>query len=364
MFIDSVNLTLSSGHGGAGSVSFYREKFVPLGGPDGGDGGRGGDVYFVTDNNTDTLSELRGKNKLSAKNGHQGEGRKKSGKDGESLYIKVPAGTQIFDVETDELLLDLVEDGKVTKFLSGGKGGLGNWHFRNSVNQKPTYAQPGLPGEIKNVRIELKLIADVGLVGFPNVGKSTLVSVVSNAKPAIANYEFTTLIPSLGVVEVGDFNSFVIADIPGIIEDAHIGKGLGIEFLKHIERTKTLLFMIDVTNYRDVKLQYNILRDELEKFSEILSKKRFGICLTKIDALEKEFIDDKLLELLELLELQPTENESYKINMDYKYFLQQTDYNLKFDETKPFFVLPISSASNLNISQLKFILFDLIKENF
>ncbi|NWF66731.1 MAG: GTPase ObgE [Campylobacterales bacterium] len=364
MFIDSVELTLSSGHGGAGSVSFYREKFVPLGGPDGGDGGKGGDVYFVVDNNTDTLSEFRGKNKLSAKNGVPGEGRKKSGKDGESLYLKVPAGTQIYDNDTNELLLDLVESGQVVKFLSGGKGGLGNWHFRNSVNQKPTYAQSGLPGETKHIRIELKLIADVGLVGFPNVGKSTLVSVVSNAKPQIANYEFTTLTPSLGVVEVGDFNSFVIADIPGIIEDAHIGKGLGIEFLKHIERTKTLLFMIDVANYRDVVTQYEILRDELEKFSATLSKKRFAICLTKSDTFEIDVVNEKIDELINYLNLQYINSNNYKISMDYKYFIQQLSYESSFDETKPYFILPISSASNFHISQLKFMLFDLIKENY
>lgn len=293
MFVDSIKIRLSSGKGGAGCASFRREKFVIKGGPDGGDGGKGGNVYFEVDNNTDTLSWYKGKTHLKAENGQAGMGRKKYGKYGENLFLKVPLGTQIVDDETGEVLLDLVEPTtEPVLFLEGGKGGLGNVHFKNSTNQRPTYAQPGLPGDTKDVRLELKLIADVGLVGYPNVGKSTLVSTLSNAKPQVANYEFTTLTPSLGVVDIGEYDGFVIADIPGIIEGASEGKGLGLEFLKHIERTKTLLFVIDIDNYRDIQEQYNTLKIELEKFSLQLSTRRFAIAFSKADTLTQEKADE------------------------------------------------------------------------
>jgi GTP-binding protein len=233
-FVDYVKIHCKSGNGGPGSTHMRREKYIPKGGPDGGDGGRGGDVYFQVDKNSHTLSAFRGRHHIKAKNGVPGQGRKKYGKSGESVTVTVPPGTQIFSVESGELLLDLVEDAQRVKFLEGGKGGLGNWHFRSSTNQRPSYAQPGLPGEIKKVRMELKLIADVGLVGFPNVGKSTLISSLSNARPEVANYEFTTLTPKLGVVQISEYESFLMADIPGIIEGASDGRGLGLDFLRHI----------------------------------------------------------------------------------------------------------------------------------
>ena len=235
MFVDSVNFSVSSGKGGAGCASFRREKHVLLGGPDGGDGGNGGDVYFIVDNNTHTLANYKGKRVLKAQNGQPGLPRNMSGKKGENLNLIVPPGTVVYDNDSGEILLDLTIQGQKELFLKGGKGGLGNVHFKTSVNQAPSKAQPGLQGESKNIRLELKLIADVGLVGFPNVGKSTLISSISNAKPQIANYEFTTLTPKLGLVEVDEFSGFVMADIPGIIEGASDGKGLGLQFLKHIE---------------------------------------------------------------------------------------------------------------------------------
>ena len=241
MFIDSARFSVSSGKGGQGCSSFRREKFVVKGGPDGGDGGKGGDVYFLVDNNTDTLSNYKGRKVFRAENGKQGMASRMPGKSAEPLVLIVPPGTQVLDDDTGEVLHDLIHEGEKIQFIEGGKGGLGNVHFKNSRNQRPTYFQPGLPGETRNIRLELKLIADVGLVGYPNVGKSTLISTTSNANPEIANYEFTTLTPKLGVVEVGDYNSFVMADIPGIIDGAADGRGLGLEFLKHIERTKTLL---------------------------------------------------------------------------------------------------------------------------
>ena len=227
MFVDNIVINATSGRGGAGCASFHREKFIIKGGPDGGDGGKGGDIFILADKNTHTLSHFKGAKHIKAKKGMPGKGRNMTGKSGEPAYVIVPPGTQIFDNETGELLFDMTEDGQKVKFLEGGKGGLGNTHFKSSTNQRPTYAQPGLEGETREIRLELKLIADVGLVGFPNVGKSTLISMISNASPEIANYEFTTLTPKLGVVSVGDYDSFVMADIPGIIEKASDGKGLG-----------------------------------------------------------------------------------------------------------------------------------------
>ena len=354
MFIDRVELKLSSGKGGQGCSSFRREKFVNKGGPDGGDGGRGGDVWFVVDRNTDTLSHFKGKRYLKAKNGRPGQPRKCAGKSGESLYIKVPPGTQVIDKETGELLLDLTEDGQKVKFLEGGKGGLGNVHFKSSTNQRPTYAQPGEPGEEREVRLELKLIADVGLVGFPNVGKSTLISTISNAHPEVANYEFTTLTPKLGVVAIDDYRSFVMADIPGIIEGASDGKGLGIEFLKHIERTKTLLFMIDAANYREVAQQFEALKNELECYSEELAKRPYAIALTRVDAIGIQEVNEKMRGLLGILKLKPNDGlGKFGVDNSYLSFLSEAKVN-------PLFCMPISSVSKVNIRTLVFALADVM----
>lgn len=335
MFVDRVEFEVSSGKGGAGAVSFRREKFVPKGGPDGGDGGKGGDIYFFTADNCDTLSHFRGKNKMGAKNGEPGGGRNKHGKNGEDLVLTVPTGTQVIDSQSGEVLLDLMETNQKVLFLKGGKGGLGNTHFKNPANQRPMYAQPGLPAEVKNIRLELKLIADVGLAGFPNVGKSTLISVLSNAKPEIADYEFTTLIPNLGVVDIDEEAAFVVADIPGIIEGASEGRGLGLEFLRHIERTAVVLFVIDVSNYRDTKTQYEKLKNELNRYSEELHSKPFAIALTKCDQFESEGVDRAFKEFSSMFK--------------------------KVSE-KPEFILPISSVSGLNITELKQRLYRFVKE--
>lgn len=283
MFIDSVEILLQSGDGGKGAVSFRREKYVPLGGPDGGDGGRGGDVIIVCDNNAHTLAHFKGKKKLCAANGANGDKRNRNGKSGESLEILVPQGTQIIDVQSKKILLDMVKEGQRELLLKGGKGGLGNTHFKNASNQRPDYAQPGLKGQSLKARLELKLIADVGLVGFPNVGKSTLISVLSNARPEIADYEFTTLTPKLGFVEVDEYHSFVMADIPGIIKGASEGKGLGLAFLKHIERTSFLLFVLDSSRNMSLQEQFCTLQKELECFSLKLAQRKFGIVLSKSD---------------------------------------------------------------------------------
>ncbi len=361
MFVDSVELSISSGKGGAGCVSFRREKFIINGGPDGGSGGRGGDVYFIVDNNTDTLSHFKGKRVLKAKNGQQGTGKNMNGKKGESLYIKVPTGTQVIDKETNEVLLDLLEDGSEVKFLDGGKGGLGNVHFKSSTNQKPTYAQPGIPEIVKNVKLELKLIADVGLVGFPNVGKSTLISTLSNAHPEIANYEFTTLTPKLGIVDVGEYSSFLMADIPGIIDGASEGKGLGLKFLKHIERTATLLFMIDLANYRDALEQFQHLQKELENYSEELSTRAYAIALTKVDAVEDEKIDEDLKKFFEYLNIEPNSRDDYEFE-GVTFVQSEDEIGIdNFDKTKPYFIATLSSVTNFNVNSMKIALYDLVK---
>jgi GTP-binding protein len=362
LFVDSVRLTLSSGKGGAGCASFHQEKFITKGGPDGGDGGRGGDVYFATDANTDTLSNLKNRRVIRAKNGRPGMTRKKYGKSGESVTITVPPGTQIIDEESGEILLDLVENGQKIKFLEGGKGGLGNVHFKSSTNQKPTYAQPGKDGETKEVRLELKLIADVGLVGFPNVGKSTLISTISNSKAEIANYEFTTMTPNLGVVASGDYSSFVMADIPGIIEGASDGRGLGIEFLKHIERTKTSLFMIDLANYRDVVTQFETLKEELLKYSQTLSDNLFAIALTRADSLTKDEVKQKVEELVSHLGLKQNGVNPHHFTDELGFYAQDVDdfENGGFDTSKPFFIAPISSVVKINLQPLTYSLQALI----
>lgn len=356
MFVDNVDIFISSGNGGGGAVSFRREKFVLNGGPDGGDGGDGGDVYFEIDKNTDTLSRFRGAKHYRAKNGQPGGGKKCSGKRGEDIIIKVPPGTQVFDFETNELLYDLTLQEEKVKVLKGGKGGLGNARFKNSVNQRPTYAQSGLQGVELHIRLELKIIADVGLVGFPNVGKSTLISTISNAKPEIANYEFTTLIPNLGVVEIDEMTSFVMADIPGIIDGASEGRGLGIEFLRHIERTKILLFVIEVGGHRKLDEQYEKLQMELKNFSQDLYCRPFGIVLSKIDTLEDD--SPEIKKFYDLFDMLPCLKNDFALEKKWPYLLRE-----EFFETadiknlsNPLFVLPISSSVHINTNALKFIL--------
>ncbi len=358
MFIDNAEIELSSGKGGPGATSFRQEKFVLKGGPDGGDGGRGGDVYFVVDKNSHTLSSFRGRHHMKAKNGAPGEGRKKSGKKGQSIDVVVPPGTQVIDVLTGDVLLDLVEDGTRVKFLEGGKGGLGNWHFRSSTNQRPSYSQPGLPGEVRKVRLELKLIADVGLVGVPNVGKSTLISTISNARPEIANYEFTTLTPKLGVVSTDDFASFVMADIPGIIEGASDGRGLGLEFLKHIERTKFLLFMLDLANYRPLEEQYRVLKEEIAKFSDTLKDRHYAIALTRVDAANVDEVNERIKTFIASLGKGVDKKDNiYKFSDQYPAYIQDID---TYDSSEPFFIVPISSVVHHNIDPLKYALLEVV----
>lgn len=363
MFVDSVELSVSSGKGGAGAISFWTEKFVVNGGPDGGDGGRGGSVYFKVDNNTDTLSGLRGRKKMGAENGRPGEGRKRYGRKGKDLTITVPPGTTVVDMESEEVLLDLVTEGDIVLFLEGGKGGLGNMHFKNASNQRPTYAQPGLPGITKQIRLEMRLIADVGLVGYPNVGKSTLISTLSNARPQVANYEFTTLTPKLGVVHVGEYHSFMMADIPGIIEGASDGRGLGLAFLKHIERTKSLLLLIDATNYREMKYQYETLLVELQRYSITLAKRRYAVAITKIDAFSQAEVNRLTEGFLEDIGLVPNKTlQQYKKDLSYVSYGFQKTFGVTLPENQPLFVLPISSVAHLNSEVLRYAIADTIAE--
>lgn len=360
MFSDSVELTVSSGKGGAGCVAFRREKFVLQGGPNGGDGGRGGDVYFKVDNNTHTLAHFQGNKNLKAQNGQQGSGSNMAGKSGQKLVITVPPGTQVVDVETGEVLLDLLEDGKEVLFLTGGRGGLGNVHFKSSTNQKPMYAQPGEPAVTRVVRLDLKLIADVGLVGFPNVGKSTLISTVSNARPEVANYEFTTLTPKLGQINIGEFDSYIMADIPGIIGGASEGKGLGLKFLRHIERTKTLLFMIDLASYLELGYQYDTLKQELAAFSPLLAERKYAIALTRADAMSPEEAVEKTNTFLQMLNLAPVAKSRFAFDETYPVYEQEHFEKEFYDVAKPAFVAPISSAINLNIKPLTFALYHMV----
>ena len=291
-FIDYVKLFLRSGKGGAGSRHFRKEKHVPLGGPDGGDGGRGGHIIIRANSQLWTLIHLRYQKHIFAEDGGNGSGQKSSGKQGEDTILEVPLGTVVKNSETGEKVAEVLEDGQEVILVHGGRGGLGNFHFRTSVNQAPEYAQPGEPCVEDWFTLELKVLADVGLVGFPNAGKSTLLSVVSAAKPKIANYAFTTLVPNLGVVPYRDHRSFVMADIPGIIEGAAEGKGLGVRFLRHIERNSMLLFVISADT-KNIQAQYDILVGELEKYNpELLDKKRL-LAISKMD-----LIDDELKNML------------------------------------------------------------------
>lgn len=348
MFVDSVDIFIASGKGGAGAVSFRREKFVLQGGPDGGDGGDGGDVYVEVDNNTDTLSKFRGVRHYKAKNGQPGASKRCHGKRGADISIKVPLGTQILDFDTQELICDMDTYPKRTLLLKGGKGGLGNAHFKNATNQAPTYAQSGKSAQERHIQLELKLIADVGLVGYPNVGKSTLISVLSNAKPRVADYEFTTLVPNLGVVNVGDYRSFVVADIPGIIEGASEGKGLGLAFLKHIERTAMLLLVLDVAREQDIASQFEHLRQELYNFSSHLAARPFGIVLSKSDTQGADSMHEVFAHFVELF-------PHFHIENDVAIAPKIQDNTLR-DNALPRFILPISSATNYHIAELKTLL--------
>lgn len=324
-FIDEVEIEISSGRGGSGSVSFRREKFIPKGGPDGGHGGKGGDVYFISTNSLNTLMHFRGKKNYEAEDGHKGGGAQCDGRAGEDLLIYVPVGTLIKNTHDEEILADLNECDMKIKIAEGGRGGFGNAYFKTSTNQAPRYAQAGGEPTRLQLKLELKLIADIAIIGQPNAGKSTLISRISAARPKIADYPFTTIEPNLGVVAVGD-ESFVVADIPGLIENASIGKGLGIKFLKHIERTKVLLHLVDCSMFIEpfeAIESYSIVRQELLNYSEEMAKKKEIVCLTKIDAMSTEEIN-KFIEVLQN-------------HIDKKVFA-------------------ISSVSGLNIEELKFLL--------
>ena len=286
-FVDYVKMHVSSGKGGQGSAHLHREKFVEKGGPDGGDGGRGGHVIVRGKNNLWTLLHLKYQRHVRAGHGEHGSKSRSTGADGEDVYIDVPLGTVFRDTETQEIIFEITENGEEKILLEGGKGGLGNWNFKTSTNQTPRYAQPGIPGQETDVTLELKILADVGLVGFPNAGKSTLLSVITAAKPKIADYEFTTLKPNLGIVQYRDFQTFVVADIPGIIEGAAEGRGLGHRFLRHIERNSTLLFLIPA-DAKNIKKEFDILLNELKKYNpELLDKSRL-IAISKCDMLDEE----------------------------------------------------------------------------
>ncbi len=286
-FVDYVKIHVTSGNGGGGSAHLHREKFIEKGGPDGGDGGRGGHIIVKGNSNLWTLLHLKFKRHLRADHGGNGSKSRSTGHDGEDMYIEVPLGTTIKDTETDKVIFEITEDGQEFIAAEGGMGGRGNWHFKSSTNQTPRYAQPGIDGYEMQLTLELKVLADVGLVGYPNVGKSTLLAAITAAKPKIANYEFTTLKPNLGIVEYRDYRSFVMADIPGIIEGAAEGKGIGHRFLRHIERNSTLLFMIPA-DADSIAGQYDVLLHELQKYNpEMLDKSRL-IAITKSDMLDEE----------------------------------------------------------------------------
>lgn len=290
MFTDYVKIIAKAGNGGNGAISFRREKYVAAGGPDGGDGGKGGDIYFEVDPDSNTLIDFRYNKKFKAENGKNGEGAHKFGKSGEDLYIKVPIGTIVRDAKTNRVLADLSHEGQKELILAGGRGGKGNSHFATSTRQAPRFAQDGEKGEEKELILELKLLADVGLIGFPNVGKSTFLSMTTSATPKIADYHFTTLEPDLGVVKTEYGDSFVIADIPGIIEGASEGTGLGLQFLRHIERTRLLLHVIDVSGSegRNPVQDFNTISEELKKYSEKLSERTQIIVANKVDILQDE----------------------------------------------------------------------------
>ena len=314
-FADYAKIYVTAGKGGDGSAHFRREKFIPKGGPDGGDGGKGGSIMLKGNENLNTLLDLRYKKYIKAKRGEHGMKSRKTGAGGENIILEVPLGTVAYDAETKERLGEITEFNEELVIAEGGKGGLGNWHFKSATNQTPQFAQEGKVGEERIVELELKLIADVGLVGFPNAGKSTLLAALSEAKPKIGDYPFTTLEPNLGVVKFSDFRSFVMADIPGIIEEAHQGKGLGIQFLRHIERNNVLLFM--VASDTDILYEYEALVNELKAYrSDLLDKPRV-LAITKMDL-----------------------KQGFKLEED-----------LHFKDEIP--VIPISSATNYGVDELR-----------
>lgn len=321
-FIDYVKIYCRSGKGGAGCMHLHRAKYLPKGGPDGGDGGRGGHIILKGNRNLWTLLHLKYQRHIMATDGGKGGDSRSFGKDGQDKIIEVPCGTVVYDGDSGEWLCEVKEHGEQIVLLKGGRGGLGNWHFRTATNQAPRYAQPGEPAQERNIILQLKVLADVGLVGFPNAGKSTLLSVISAAKPEIADYPFTTLTPQLGIVQYRDDRSFCVADIPGIIEGASEGKGLGLRFLRHIERNAVLLFMVPATS-DDIEKEYKILLGELEKYNpELLTKARL-LAITKCDAITEE----------DLKKLDKT--------------------RAKLEKKLEIPVLPISSISGLGIAELK-----------
>lgn len=332
MFADKAKIFIRSGKGGDGHVSFRREKYVPDGGPDGGDGGHGGDVIFEIDDGLNTLTDYRYQRKFAAEDGEDGKKRNCRGKDGEDIILKVPEGTIIRDEETGKIMLDMSGDNRRVVFLEGGKGGLGNQHYATSTMQAPKYAKPGQPAKELNVILELKCIADVGLVGFPNVGKSTFLSIVSNAKPKIANYHFTTLNPILGVVDIEGAGGFVIADIPGLVEGASEGVGLGLDFLRHIERTRILVHVVDAagTEGRDPIEDVKLINNELKKYGSDVSKKPQVIAANKLDVCENP---DEIVQKLK----DEFEPEGYE-------------------------VFPISAASNKGVKELIYHLSEMLKK--
>ena len=289
MFLDRVKIRIKAGDGGDGVTAFRREKFIPRGGPSGGDGGVGGSVWMEATEGLNTLLHLRYNPEHTAERGRHGEGSNRFGKDGEDAIVRVPIGTQVFDAESNELLFDFTAPGQRYLAAKGGKGGWGNSHFATPTRRAPKYHYTGRPGGERELQLELKLIADVGLVGFPNAGKSTLISVISAAKPKIADYPFTTLEPNLGVVDMGDFNTFVVADIPGLIEGASSGAGLGDRFLRHVERTKIMLHLVDVSSLsgREPVSDYKIINKELANYDADLAKRPQIIVATKMDALDE-----------------------------------------------------------------------------
>jgi len=302
-FVDEVKINVKAGDGGRGCLSFRREKFIPRGGPDGGDGGSGGDVYLCTDSNLTTLLDFRYNAHYKASNGAHGMGKHMHGKGGESLTISVPPGTLVYDADSGELLVDLSEPNRTYKLLNGGMGGRGNARFTTSTNRAPRHTQPGMPGDMVILRLELKLLADVGLVGMPNAGKSTLIRAVSAARPKVADYPFTTLVPNLGVVRYGGFKSFVMADIPGLIEGASAGQGLGTRFLRHVERTDFFLHLVDLTSAPedDYLRDFNIINNELKRHDATMLDKPQIVILTKKDVTEVRELASTVTPLFEKL---------------------------------------------------------------
>ncbi len=297
-FVDEATICVYAGKGGNGTVSFRREKYIPFGGPDGGDGGDGGSVFIIANNDLNTLSEFRFKRKFIAGDGGKGQSRNKTGKKADDLNIYVPVGTIVYDNDTDEVLADLTKDKQTILIAQGGFHGLGNTRYKSSTNRTPRQSKPGSKGENRNIRLELKVLADIGLLGLPNAGKSTLISSVSAAKPKIANYPFTTLHPNLGTVAISPMQSFTIADIPGLIEGAAEGQGLGIKFLKHLSRTSILLHLVDISPYSDsqgdIVSEINKINNELNKFSSELSEKEQWLVLNKCDMVSNEELEEKV----------------------------------------------------------------------